>query len=52
MKVSGEIGVPSSLGLAMFFTNLVMGHGFGVALVAGVLTYLLVYFVVRTFFSH
>lgn len=52
MKVSGEIGVPGALGLAVFFTNLVMANGVGIAFLAGVITYIFVYFVVRTFFSH
>ncbi len=52
MKATGEIGVPAVLGLAVFFTNLVMRNGLGVALVAFIVTYLLVWFVVRTFFSH
>ena len=52
MKASAEIGVPFSLALAMFFTNLVMANGIWVALFAGVVTYVFVYFVVRTFFSH
>ena len=52
MKFAGEVGVPASLGLTMFFTQLVMANGIGMALVAGVLTYVLVYFIVRTFFSH
>ena len=52
MKFSSEVGVPASLGLTMFFTQLVMANGIGMALLAGVLTYVLVYFVVRTFFSH
>lgn len=52
MKAAGEIGVPVTLGLAAFFTNLAMRNGLGVALVAFIVTYLLVWFIVRTFFSH
>lgn len=52
MKASGEVGVPFSLGLAAFFTNLVMRNGVGMAFVAGVVTYLFTWWVVRTFFSH
>jgi threonine/homoserine efflux transporter RhtA len=52
MKVSGEIAVPFCLALCAMFTNLVMRNGLGVALVAGVITYLIAFFVVRTFFSH
>lgn len=52
MKATGEVGVPFCLGLAVFFTNLVIHNGLGLALVAFVFTYLLVWFVVRTFFSH
>lgn len=52
MKAGSEVGVPFSLALTMFFTNLVMANGLGVALVAAVVTYLFVFFVVKTFFSH
>jgi hypothetical protein len=52
MKATGEVAVPLCLGLGAFFTNLVMRNGIGVALVAGILTYLHVFFVVKTFFSH
>lgn len=52
MKATGEVGVPFCLALGAFFTNLVMRNGIGIALVAGILTYLLVFFVVKTFFSH
>lgn len=52
MKVSGEVGVPAALALTVFFTNLVMANGVLIALVGGVITYLFVFFVVRTFFSH
>lgn len=52
MKASGEVGVPFSLALTMFFTNLVLANGVGVALVAAVITYLAVFFIVKTFFSH
>lgn len=52
MKFSAEVGVPASLGLTAFFTNLVMANGIGVAFVSFVATYLFVYFVVRAFFSH
>ncbi|HXI85839.1 MAG TPA: hypothetical protein VNH64_00160 [Parvularculaceae bacterium] len=52
MKATGEVGVPGSLALAMFFTNLVMGHSFWLALLAGILTYIAVFFVIRTFFAH
>lgn len=52
MKVSAEIGVPFCMALTMFFTNLVMANGIGVALVAAIATYLFVYFVVKAFFSH
>ncbi|NWG70202.1 MAG: hypothetical protein HXY23_01135 [Parvularculaceae bacterium] len=52
MKATGEVGVPFCMALAVFFTNLVIRNGVGVALVAGILTYLLVFFVVKTFFSH
>ena len=52
MKATGEFAVPFCLGLGALFTNLVMRNGLGTALVAGVVTYLLAFFVVRTFFAH
>ena len=52
MKVSSEIGVPFSLALTMFFTNLVMANGIWAALFAGVLTYVFVFLIVKLFFSH
>ncbi|MGE0409292.1 MAG: hypothetical protein AB7P23_08535 [Amphiplicatus sp.] len=52
MRASGEIGVPFALALTVFFTNLVMANGIGVALIGAIVTYLVVFFVVRTFFSH
>lgn len=52
MKAAGEFGVPFSMGLAAFFTNLVMRNGLPVAIIAFIFTYLLVWFIVRTFFSH
>lgn len=52
MKVSAEVGVPFALALTMFFTNLTLANGIGVALVAAVVTYFFVFVVVRLFFSH
>jgi len=52
MKTTGLVAVPFLLGLGVFFTNLVMRNGVGVALVGGVFTYFLAFFVVRTFFAH
>lgn len=52
MKGAGEFGLPAIMGLAVFFTNLVMKNGFPIAIVAFIFTYLLVWFIVRTFFSH
>lgn len=52
MKASGEVGVPFCLALTVFFTNLVLANGVGTALVAAVITYLAVFFIVKTFFSH
>ncbi len=52
MKAASEIGVPFSLGLAMFFTQLVMANGVLFALFAGVVVYFFVYIVVKLFFSH
>jgi len=51
MKASGEIGVPFLLGLTVFFTNLVLANGWW-SLVAGVITYVAVFLIVKTFFSH
>jgi len=52
MRFSAEFGVPFSLALAMFFTQLVMASGIGVAIVAAVLVHLAVFFIVKMFFSH
>ena len=52
MKVSAEFGVPFSLALTMFFTNLVMANGVVMAFFAGVAVYIFVYVVVKLFFSH
>lgn len=52
MRASGEIGVPFSLALTMFFTNLVLANGVGVALIAAIATYIAAFFIVRAFFSH
>jgi len=52
MRISSEIGVPFVLALTMFFTNLVMRNGLGIAILAAAVTYLFVYFIVKTFFSH
>ena len=52
MKASAEIGVPFALALTMFFTSLVMANGIWVSLFAGIVTYVFVFFVVKTFFSH
>ena len=52
MKASAEVGVPFCMGLAMFFTQLVLANGIGVAFVSLVGVYLLVWWVVRTFFTH
>ncbi|MEM9705413.1 MAG: hypothetical protein AAF850_04980 [Pseudomonadota bacterium] len=52
MRVAGSIGVPFSLALTMFFTNLVLANGIGLSIVAAVITYLAVFFIVKAFFSH
>ncbi len=52
MKNSAEVGVPLCMGLAMFFTQLVMANGVGVAFISFAAVYLLVWWVVRTFFTH
>lgn len=50
MKNSAQIGVPLTMGLAMFFTQLVMGNGWW-ALPWFIATYVLVWWVAKTFFS-
>lgn len=52
MKFSAEVGVPFCLGLSMFFTQLVLANGIGVALVTGVIVHIAVYIIVKLFFSH
>ncbi len=52
MRASSEIGVPFTLALTMFFTNLVLAHGIWLSLFAGAATYVFVYFIVKIFFSH
>jgi len=51
MRASGEVGVPFALGLTMFFTNLVLANGWW-SLLAGIVTYVAAYLVVKIFFSH
>jgi Flp pilus assembly protein TadB len=50
MKNSALVGVPLTMGLAMFFTQLVMGNGWWAPLWF-VATYLFVWWVAKTFFS-
>lgn len=52
MKGSTEVAVPLCMGLAMFFTQLVMANGLGVAFISFIAVYLLAWWVVRTFFTH
>jgi hypothetical protein len=52
MRATGEVILPLVMAMAVFFVNLVLANGFLIALVGGVITYLLVFFVVRVFFSH
>ncbi|MCB2098865.1 MAG: hypothetical protein AB7F91_11365 [Parvularculaceae bacterium] len=52
MKASAEIGVPFCMGLAMFFTQLVMANGLGVACLSFIVVYVLAWWVAKTFFSH
>lgn len=52
MKNSTEVGVPFCMGLAMFFTQLVLGNGVIVALVSYVVVHLVVMWIVKTFFTH
>lgn len=51
MKNSAQVGVPLTMGLAMFFTQLVMGNGFW-SVPWFIVTYLFVWWVAKTFFSH
>ncbi|MBI1393787.1 MAG: hypothetical protein GC152_13700 [Alphaproteobacteria bacterium] len=52
MRFSSEFGVPFAMALTMFFVNLVLANHWTLALVAGLVTYFFVYFVVKAFFSH
>lgn len=52
MKAAGEVAVPFCMALAMFFVQLTMRNGLGWAVISFVGVYLLVWWVVRTFFSH
>jgi len=52
MKASTEVGVPLCMGLAMFFTQLVLANGVGVAFISFVAVYIGSWWVVRTFFTH
>jgi hypothetical protein len=52
MRFSAELGVPFCLGLGMFFTQLVMANGIGVAAVSGILVHVATFIVVKLFFSH
>ena len=52
MKASTEIAVPLVLALTMFFSQLTMRHGLGVAVLSFVVVYLFAWWVVRTFFTH
>ncbi len=52
MKASAEVGVPLTMGLAMFFTQLVLANGIGVAFISFVGVYVFVWWVAKTFFIH
>jgi len=52
MRASAQVGVPFSMGLAMFFTQLVMANGIGVAALSFIVVYVLVWWVAKTFFMH
>ncbi len=52
MRASGEIGTPFALALTVFFTNLVLASGVLFALIAGIVTYVVVYLIIKMFFSH
>jgi hypothetical protein len=51
MTACTHVGVPFTMGLTMFFVQLVMRSGVITAGVMFVITYLLVWFIVKTFFS-
>ena len=52
MKAGTEVIVPFSLAATMFATSIVMANGIWLSLLAGVITYVFVYYVVKLFFSH
>ncbi len=52
MDFSGKFGVPLSLGLTMFSTQLVLANGVFAAFASGVLTIVFVFVIVKMFFSH
>ncbi len=52
MKSTGLIIIPVLAAFSVFFVNLVIRNGVGSALAGAVFTYLLAFFIVRTFFSH
>ncbi|PQA87504.1 hypothetical protein [Hyphococcus luteus] len=52
MGAATEIGVPFSMALAMFFTGLVTRSGVLMAILMGVIVYVLAHIVVKLFFSH
>lgn len=52
MRVGTEIGVPFSLALTMFFTQLVLANGVLMAVLSGIVVYIFSHLVVKMFFSH
>lgn len=52
MGASIEVGVPFAMGITMFFTQLVMANGVLFGVLAAIATYVFVYLIVKTFFSH
>ena len=52
MRVGTEVGVPFSLALTMFFTQLVLANGILMAALSGVVVYIFSHLVVKMFFSH
>lgn len=52
MDFSAKIGIPVALGLTSMFTSLVLANGVIFSIVAGIVTVLAVFIIVKMFFSH
>jgi hypothetical protein len=51
MKAASQVAVPFAMALTMFFTQLLLGAGWW-AILWFIATYLLVLWIVKSFFSH